>query len=404
MDLEIFKEIGIRGKVLCVGKQILIPGCDISFDFESSEVFDWVYLRGPSEIGRQQIETQRIYSMCDRAKSVAVVYYTRQSGRVENGRVHHKKSVIDESLRDRLVSSRMFGNFYVAILSCVSKGIGFVSVEDLSSYSMELIKKIPDEVGSVVAVHRSGSIPASIISSVLHVPCHVYSKENGIVELSGGRRTSLMKESGELRLVVDDTSSSGRSIAEVKEWVFKNDQINRYVYASVFARPRGSSELDFFAKPLYGQQVLEWNFLNCNQTKNLVVDLDGVLCFDPPKFDEETQAGRESYLDWVRNAKVKYPARFIRLPAIVSYRCEYAREATEEWLQKAGVKYDSLHLFPGDPRDRTFQAKQLKGAFYKKNNYGLFVESSSSQAWDIWNYSKKPVLDLEGKKVIGDLQ
>lgn len=404
MDLEIFKEIGIRGKVLCIGKEILAPGCDVSFDTESSDVFDWVYLRGPSEIGRQQIVAQRIYSMCDRAKSVAVVYYTRQSGRVENGRVHHKKSVIDDSLRDRLVSSRMFGNFYVAVLSSVSRGIGFVSVEDLSFHSLELIKKIPSDVSSVVAVHRSGAIPASIISSVLHVPCHVYSKERGIVELSGGRRTDSMKESGELRLVVDDTASSGRSIAEVKDWVFKNDQINRYVYASVFARPRGSSELDFFSKSLYGQQVLEWNFLNCSQTKNLAVDLDGVLCFDPPRFDETTQAGRKSYLDWIRNAKVKHPARFVRLPAIVSYRCEYARAATEEWLQRAGIKYESLHLFPGDPRDRTFQAKQFKGAFYKESKCSLFVESSSLQARDIWNYSKKPVLDLESKKVIGDLQ
>jgi uncharacterized HAD superfamily protein len=147
--------------------------------------------------------------------------------------------------------------------------------------------------------------------------------------------------------------------------------------------------------------LLEWNLLNTSAVKRIAVDLDGVLCFDPPVFDETTDSGRRDYLKWVRNAKVKYPARLEPVSAIVSYRCEYARKATEDWLRESGIKYESLHLFPGEPKERVFKANQWKGAFYRSSNHSLFVESSSSQANGIWEYSKKPVLDLEARKVLG---
>lgn len=406
MDSRIFRELRIKGNVLCIGKELHYRGCRTTFVDDSNRSFDWVYYRGPIELHSQSISTDRLYAMCDRSKHVAIVYHTRQSGLLENGRFHHKRSTIDNAIRDRLVFSKMFGNYYVAVLAKTNavSDWKFVTVEDLSSATLSLIPNIPNGVSSVVSMHRSGSVPAAMLAAVLHVPCHIYSDKTGLIETRGGGRTSEMQESGSYRLVIDDTVSSGKSIQRAKQWFRKNDPSRRYLFAAIFASPHGAIELDFFAKTLRTPHLLEWNFLNSNHSQNMAVDLDGVLCYDPPDFDETNDEGRAQYLEWIRNAKVKYPARWGPLSAIVSYRCEYTRNATEAWLEESGIRFDRLLLFPGEPQDRTFKASQWKGKFYKSSPHRLFVESSSRQAYSIREFTNKAVLDIENKQMLGVLQ
>jgi orotate phosphoribosyltransferase len=400
MDSEIFEALRISGNVLCFGKKIVQPGCKMFYK-DSRSRFDWVYCHGAQSL-HQCINVEPLVALCERAKHVAVVYHTRQSGLLEGGRMHHKKKHLDAAFGKNLVSSQMIGNYYAAIISQESEW-RFITVEELASATLDLISKLPSDVGAVVAMHRSGSVPAAMIATTLHIPCHVYSDANGLVEMVGGGRTKAMKEDSQLRLVLDDTVSTGRSMLRVKNWIAKNDNVNRYAYAAIFATPHGAKEVDVFSKTLRTPHLLEWNLLNSGIIRSMAVDLDGVLCYDPPHFDETTEDGRAAYLSWIRNAKVRHPARWSPLSAIVSYRCEYTREATEEWLRKSGILYDSLHLFPGNPQDRTFKASQWKGRFYKKSPHGLFVESSALQAKGIREYSGKPVLDLENKQMLGVL-
>lgn len=400
MDFQIFEELRISGNVLCIGKKTSHPRCRIFYE-DNMDRFDWIYCHGAASLHRV-IDINPIVSLCDRAKHVVVVYHTRQSGVEEGGRVHHKKKHLDAAFGKNLVASMMIGNYYVATISREQEW-KFITVEDLASATLDLIPKLPGCISSVVAMHRSGSAPASMIATTLHVPCHVYSDVNGLVEMKGGGRTSAMQESGGVRLVVDDTVSTGRSMLRVKKWLAKNDKSNKYVYAAIFATPHGAAEIDVFSKTLRVPHLMEWNLLNSGIIRDMAVDLDGVLCYDPPYFDETSNEGRARYLEWIRNATVRHPARWGALPAIVSYRCEYTREATEEWLKKSGILYDSLHLFPGKPQERTFRANQWKGKFYKKSPHGLFVESSALQAKGIREYSGKPVLDLENKQMLGVL-
>jgi hypothetical protein len=402
-DARIAKHLRISGKVLGVGLPVRLPGCRLIYGDSTGARFDWAYCRSVGELHQVEIDPGSILRLCDVAKHVAVVCHTKQSGKTEENRFHHKKKTLDNALHSKLVSSSMVGNFYVAVLANVKSEWSFVTVEDLSSATLELVPKIPSNVSSVVAMHRSGTVPAAMLAAVLHVPCHVYSNANGLIEMGGGGRTATMKEQGQLRLVIDDTVSSGKSIQKVKGWLAKHDKHNRYLYAAIFASPHGATELDMFARTLRTPHLLEWNFLNSCHSKNIAVDLDGVLCYDPPEFDETTEAGRAEYLEWIRNATVRYPARWGPLSAIVSYRCEYTREATEEWLRKSGIGFDALHLFPGEPQERTFKANQWKGRFYKSSPHRLFVESSASQARGIREYSGKPVLDLENKQMLGVL-
>lgn len=399
-DAHIAKHLRIGGSVFCVGLPVRLPGCRLTYTL-NSPVFDWVYCRSVAEFHQELIDPGNVLRLCNVAKHVAVVCHTKQTGKFEDGRFHHKKKSLDHALHSKLISSSMVGNFYVAVLANAKSDWSFVTVEDLSSATLGLIPKIPSNVSSIVAMHRSGTVPAAILAAVLHVPCHVYSNANGLIEMGGGGRTALMKERGQVRLVVDDTVSSGKSIQKVKSWLAKHDKHNRYLYAAIFASPHGATELDLFSKTLRTPHLLEWNFLNSCHSKNIAVDLDGVLCYDPPEFDETTDEGRAKYLEWIRDAPVRYPARWGPLSAIVSYRCEYTRQVTEAWLEKSGIRFDRLHLFPGEPQDRTFKASQWKGKYYKSSRHCLFVESSSSQAKGIREFSGKPVLDLENKQMLG---
>lgn len=409
---RILKSLKIEGRVLTIGKTIEIPGCSVTYrDIGEQEpgelrrVFDWVYCHGPIALHSLRIDCSYFESLCGYGKHVAVVYHTTQTGRMEGNRVHHKKTTLDRALSKNLIASRMEGNFYVATLSSslLRSDWGFVTVEDLADSTKSLIPMVPPEVDAIVSMHRSGTIPAVIVASLLHLPCHLYSDSNGLVEMGGGGRTATMKDTGRCRLVIDDTVSSGKSICRARKWFAKHDPHNRYLYAAIFASPHGASELDFFAKTLRTPHVLEWNFLNSNHCLNCAVDLDGILCFDPPPFDETTMEGRSDYLDWIASATIKYPSRWGPIASIVSYRCEYTRSATEAWLAKSGIRFDKLHLFPGEPQERTFKASQWKGKLYKSSPHKLFIESCSSQARDIHQFTRKPVLDMERRIMLGVL-
>jgi hypothetical protein len=141
-----------------------------------------------------------------------------------------------------------------------------------------------------------------------------------------------------------------------------------------------------------------------------MLDFDGVLCPDPPYFDESTESSREAYLKWIANAPIgTFVPRMLTVPDIVSYRCEYTREATEAWLASKGIVYERLHLW-GDPSDdpakqassRTWQALEWKGKIYRESDCGLFVESCDRQSMDIATYARKPVLCWITKQLVCD--
>ncbi len=414
LDTRIFNALKIKGNVLCLYRDVDQPRCRSTcrpinrteYVPELVGRFDWVYCCGSSAMSSPEIDSEYFARLCDYGKHVAVVYHTTQSGQWIDTRYHHTKRALDEAFGSKLINSRMLGNFYVATLSSHRSRFdwGFVTSEDLAQSALELIPKIPRDVDAIVGIHRSGSIPAALIASTLHLPCHLYTDRDGLVEMSGGGRTGGIQSERNCTLVIDDTVSTSGSIQRAKAWFSANDPGSRHLYAAIFATPHGASELDLFAHTLRIPHLLEWNFLNSHHCRTSAIDLDGVLCFDPPPFDETTPEGRAAYLAWMASARVRYPARWGKIAAIVSYRCEYTRQVTEAWLAAHGIEFDALHLFPGEPAERTFNADQWKGKFYKTSPAKLFIESSATQARSIHAFTRKPVLDLESKRILGNLE
>lgn len=292
----------------------------------------------------------------------------------------------------------------------------FLTLKDLADATIALASKLPP-IRGVAGVPVSGMLVAPQLSTLLHVPLYEASYEFGIRRCAHGYRGSSRHVDESLPLlVVDDTISSGRSLGDVRRRL--QDEAN-LIYAVALANPPAADQVDLYGQLCPEPHLLEWNLANTGYLRSLgfpnykrgsgiMLDFDGVLCPDPPHFDETTDSGREAYLDWIANAKLgSFVPRMYTIPDIVSYRCEYTRPATEAWLSRQGVKYDRLHLW-GDPNSspatqassRTWQAREWKGRIYNDSACGLFVESSEAQARDICSVGSKPVLCWDTRELL----
>ncbi len=292
----------------------------------------------------------------------------------------------------------------------------FLTLDDLNKATLALAEKLPP-IRGVAGVPVSGMLCAPILATLLHVPLYEASVEFGLRRCSRGRRgvTRKIDESLPL-LIVDDTISSGQALSELRGKLYKEKNL---IFAVAIAHPPSASKVDFYGRLYAEPHFLEWNLANAAYIRTLgapnhshgsgiMLDFDGVLCPDPARYDETNYEEREAYLQWIVKVPLgTFVPRMIAVPDIVSYRCEYTREASEAWLARHGIKYERLHLW-GDAnlppeeqaRSRTWQAKDWKGRIYRESKCGLFVESCERQAGDIVNVAKKPVLCWTTKELM----
>jgi hypothetical protein len=290
----------------------------------------------------------------------------------------------------------------------------FFTLSDLNSATIDLARKLP-AIRGVAGVPVSGMLVAPTLSTLLHVPLYEASVEFGLRKTAHGHRGFSRQVDETLPLlIVDDTVSSGNSFDRVRERL--QSELN-LIYAAALVNPPALAKVDFYGQLCPEPHLLEWNLANTgyvrslgypdrNQGSGLMIDFDGVLCPDgPPGFDETTSAGRSVFLDWLANAPLgSFVPRMYAIPEIVSYRCEYTRAVSEEWLARNGIKFDQLRLW-GNPSDspevqvatRTWRACDWKGKLYSQSASGLFVESCALQAEDIGKVSRKPVLCWDTK-------
>ncbi len=293
----------------------------------------------------------------------------------------------------------------------------FLTLDDLNAATRKLASKIPP-IRGVAGVPVSGMLVAPQLSTLLHVPLYEASYEFGLRRCAHGYRglTRHVDESLPL-LVVDDTISSGRSLRDVKN---KLQGENNLLFAVPIASVRASDQVDFYGRLYAEPHLLEWNLPNTGYIRTLgfpdfekgagiMVDFDGVLCPDPPRvFDESLDSDRQAYLDWISNAPIgTFISRMYPIPDIVSYRCEYTREASEAWLARNGIKYERLHLWGNktlppsqQATSRTWKASEWKGKLYRDSSCGLFVESCPKQSSDIHDFASKPVLSWIDRKLL----
>ncbi len=198
-------------------------------------------------------------------------------------------------------------------------------------------------------------------------------------------------------LVIDDSVATGHAIGEVKDRLKMLSGRCDIVYGAVYVTPDSLNLVDCYAEVVDVPRVFEWNLFHHWIIEESCVDIDGVLCEDPPVDDDG-----EVYLDYISNARPLYtPSREIH--TIVSCRLEKYRNVTEKWLKQHDIRYRNLVMLPFDSKDE--RIKWGRHAEYKaetlvRSGCRFFIESSLAQAVTINAITDIPVFCTENFAMI----
>lgn len=246
----------------------------------------------------------------------------------------------------------------------------------------------------IVGLPRSGMIPAYMIALLLNVECTDLGSyiDNRPLKKGGTRklkRNLELPHQAQKVLVVDDSILTGTSMINDMQLI-PTDLRDKVDTLAVYSSEQKRQDVDFTFSYLPTPRLFEWNIFHRNASKLTCFDIDGVLCLDPSK--EQNDDG-EKYIDFILNA----PPLFIptaRIHALVTSRLEKYRPQTEEWMSKHGIDFDHLIMLDLPNKEARIAAKahgKHKADYFKKSDAVFFIESDKRQAIEICQLSGKPV-------------
>ena len=280
----------------------------------------------------------------------------------------------------------------------------FRSLADLGETISRNAYKIPGDIDLVVGIPRSGLLAANLLALQLNLP---------LQDLDGfllrrtptvGRtvRATMKAGPGEQPrkvLVVDDSILSGESMRDVRARLAHERSDVEAVYCAVYGAHDRHTEVDLCLETVPEPRVFQWNLMRHGFLKNACFDIDGVLCHDP--CGSENDDG-DNYLAFLLSARPLHRPH-VKVKHLVTSRLEKYRGQTEQWLRDHGVEYERLWMLdlPSAEERRRLNAHAAhKARVYVESGAILFVESEYDQAQQIANLSSRPVLALEGHRML----
>ena len=278
--------------------------------------------------------------------------------------------------------------------------MNYRSVNDLSTLTNRFASKVPPDVDLVVGIPRSGMLVASIVALKLNLPLtDLYSFERND-ELKKGHRRTYKHDALELPqqakkiLLVDDSIASGGSMRDAVNKV--NDIYAGAVLTMVaFAQRNNADAVDIVLETVEQPRVFEWNIMHHPLISYACLDMDGILCVDPTRAQNDDEV---NYREFLNSAKPLFIPS-VEVKHLVASRLEKYRPETEAWLERHGVRYQHLHMLdlPGAAEPRRLNIhKQFKADVYRNDPHAvLFIEYKESHAREIVRLASKPVFCLE---------
>lgn len=260
----------------------------------------------------------------------------------------------------------------------------------------DLIPKLSKmNVSGIMGVPRSGYLPASICATSMNLPLYnIYGDQtkvaHSISEFGGYRMGNYKQKLGKI-VVLDDTVFSGDTIQTLKGRFG-----DEYHYAALYVNPNRKNSVDVFAKELDEPHLLEWHFFNSDHVENTLFDLDGVFSPNIPLKHMESDDKYEEYISKADPIFHRLPKMF-KCKGIVTARLDKFKKVTEEWLNRHGIKYDFLSMYPTEKRDirdanHVEEAGKYKAEVYKNSNARFFMESEKAEGVVIRKMSNKLVI------------
>ena len=278
------------------------------------------------------------------------------------------------------------------------KKFRFVTIDQDSIWSMELIKTFPRQYDLVVGVPRSGMLIASIIALKLGkgLTTPELLREGKFWHSSFVNEKSSLDEVKHV-LLVDDAVDTGRAMSGAMDLIRPVSKHIAVTKASLIVREESRPMVDLYHKVIAPPRVYEWNILHRKIASYwghgiLAVDMDGVLCADCPQWIDQDE---ELYLDWIKTAK-PYLIPAFEIDAIVTSRLEKYRQETERWLEEHDVKYKKLFMWKiGDKSERNGKFARHKIDELLQLKPDMYWESTWDQSQKIWAETKIPTLCID---------
>jgi adenine/guanine phosphoribosyltransferase-like PRPP-binding protein len=303
-------------------------------------------------------------------------------------------SLLPERLKTVLKKNRAVKNLYYSAKPFMRSRYDFFTIQDLTTLTLQWVKTFPEQYDVIIGVPRSGMIVASIIACKLGKPLttpdlmlqnkYWLPTRDKTIEIGNVRSA----------LLVDDATGGGQTM-QTYYHLLKDAFGNRVniVKASLFVEKRSKDKVDLYYKLLTKNFFFEWNLAHATYGARLGVDMDGVLCDEPPV---EVDMDEQRYVAWIKNARPNIIPTYT-IEVIVTNRLEKYRTITEEWLKRHNVKYRHLIML-NIPSKRLRTPENMIGnkiKAVKQFDLRWFWESSWTEAQAIYKACRIPVLCMD---------
>lgn len=278
------------------------------------------------------------------------------------------------------------------------------SVADLTNDLLMNAYKLPSDLDMIVGIPRSGLLAANILALQLNLPLlDLDAFLEGRIPRVGRTVRSTMKWDGGTTatkvLIVDDSILTGKSLVAVRDEVAARRPDAEVIYCAVYGSKPHHPEVDLCLATVNHPRVFQWNLMRHNVLDDACFDIDGVLCHDPTK--DQNDDG-PLYTEFLTSARpLLLPG--VRIRHLVTSRLERYRTETEAWLRAHNIDYERLWMLDlpsAEERRRKGAHASHKASIYKETGASLFVESEDAQAQEIASLSQRPVLSIEGQRIV----
>ena len=282
--------------------------------------------------------------------------------------------------------------------------MNYRSLADLNDAIITNLHRLPRDIDLVVGVPRSGLLAANLLSLVSNIPLtDLDSFLEGRVYSSGTstkRSQRLDRGLTEMRriLVLDDSVKSGDAMRRARARIAEAGIEGEILYAAVYGLETTHPDVDVIFEKVPNPRIFQWNFMHHIVLEQACVDIDGVLCLDPTKQENDDGEAYRRFL----NEAVPLHTTSRKIGWLVTSRLEKYRDLTEGWLKQQGIEYGQLIMLDlptAEERRRQGVHGSFKANFYRDAESTLFIESEERQAEVIARLSGKPVLCVETHQI-----
>lgn len=270
----------------------------------------------------------------------------------------------------------------------------FRGTADLHHYVLRGLPLLPPDLDLVVAVPRSGFIPASLISTYLDLPLtdvdgflagHLLrsASRSEVADATSPSGRDVVRRARSV-LIIDDSVGHGTEMRRVRQRLEAAAEGRSLHFATVFANPAAASVVDVAFEFLPTGRYFSWNAMHHDGLSTAGIDADGLLWAAGG-----APADRAPPLIWRPSVEVGW---------IVTRRGEAERKVTEAWLASHEIRFQRL-VMPASTLASRAEEVTFKARAYRQSGSHLMLTDAREQAETIAARTGLPVLAVSAQRM-----